>query len=111
MALMTQSGPRAEHRVASRRSPPAVKTAAGHNLELTALRRQAAGPAGAARLRSAKLELQMVAGASDTITAGNLLRATSGNGRSLACIVIGAAYLPATRGMGRAPTEAKPPAI
>ena len=46
--FMTQSGPRAEHRVASRRSPPAVKTAAGHNLELTALRRQAAGPAGAA---------------------------------------------------------------
>jgi hypothetical protein len=38
---VTQSGPRAEHRVASRRSPPAVKTAAGHNLELTALRHQA----------------------------------------------------------------------
>jgi hypothetical protein len=52
--------PRAEHRVASGRSPPAVKTAAGHNLELTALRRHARGRQELPRLRSAKLELQMV---------------------------------------------------
>ena len=53
------------------------------------------------RLRSAKLELQMV-------TAGNLLRATSGNGSSLACIVIGVSYLRVTRGMCRTPTAEKP---
>src|SRR5262249_37782839 len=51
----TQSGPRAEHRVASRRSPPAVKTAAGHNLELTDCAAKRRGRQELPRLRSAKL--------------------------------------------------------
>src|SRR5258708_35398524 len=98
MALMTQSGPRAEHRVASRRSPPAVKTAAGHNLELTALRRQAAGPAGAAPFRSAKLELPRGARAPDTITPSHLMGTAPGKATSLTCNVKAVSQRPNPRG-------------
>src|SRR5262245_65803686 len=82
--------------------------AAGHNLELMSLRRPAAGPAGAAPVTIGK------ARASDGVRctrhhhSRNLLRATSGNGSSLACIVIGVSYLRAIRGMCRTHTEEKP---
>jgi len=58
------------------------------NPELRELRPQASGPAGVAPATIGEVEPQIACVASVTGTSGNLFRTTSGNGGSLACIVI-----------------------